>query len=177
MPWCFDPSIFSLEAETALKFAPLKALFKMSGKIAAQYVGVLFLAVAGSSISCQSMPASDAAEGPSLEFSVLGQAEPARERAPTIARVSPGSVQVTGAIGTPTPCYTIDAGLDAKERALTLTLTASARDGACIQILAAFEYRATISGLESGSYTILVAQTYPGTGWPRREHRLELSSR
>lgn len=147
----------------------------MSGGIGALRIGSVLLAVSVSLSFCRTMPANGGAGEPALEFAVLGQAEPAVERAPTIEKVDAGRVRVTGAIATPTPCYTIEAGLVAAERTLTLTLTANAKEGICVQALAAFEYRATISGLEPGDYTIVVVQTYPGTGWPRREHRLPLA--
>lgn len=147
----------------------MRGLARRAGRAA------LLLAIGGGVTFCRTLPSSGGAKEPALEFSILGQAEEAEGRAPTLARVGSGTIEVTGAVATPTPCYTIGAELAAGERTLTLTLVASARDAACVQVLAAFEYSATVSGLEPGTYAMVVVQTYPGTGWPRREHRLQLS--
>lgn len=133
------------------------------------------VAALAASSSCQTMPRNEQADGPGLEFTLLGQVEQAREGEPAIAATSAESFEVTGAIATPNPCYTVAASLAADGPTLRLTLSAKATGGICIQMLAMFGYKATITGLSPGSYTVVTAYEYPDAGWEPSRHRLQVS--
>lgn len=123
---------------------------------------------------CQAGPSAGDEAEPQLEFQVLGARENLGDSALTVERVAPGEAVLRGTIATPTPCYGIAAELAARERTLTVTLTATAQPGICITVLAAFAYQARIYGLSAGRYTIDVVYTYPGTGWNQQVKRVEL---
>lgn len=109
-----------------------------------------------------------------LEFTIVGTTEAARDSAPTILRASQDVVEVTGAMATPNPCYEISADLAPAGGTLTLTLTATAKGGFCPQVVAAFEYRARITGLDAERYELVTVHAYPETGWERKEFRLRV---
>jgi hypothetical protein len=109
-----------------------------------------------------------------LEFELLGGMETAVDAAPTMQSASAEGLELSGAIATPNPCYDVEAELVAEGSALTLTLTARTRGGFCAEVVAAFEYRARITGLEAGSYELTTVHAYPETGWERKEFVLSL---
>jgi hypothetical protein len=111
---------------------------------------------------------------PVLEFTVVGAAETAADSMPSMARASADTLELTGAISTPNPCYEVEATLDTEGTRLTLTLAATPKGGFCAQVLAAFEYRAKITGLGPGSYTVVTVYTYPGIGWDEKRHELKV---
>ena len=113
---------------------------------------------------------------PMLEFTVVGGAETAVDAAPTMQSASAEAMELTGAIATPNPCYDVEAELLAEGSVLTLTLTARARGGFCAEVVAAFEYRARITGLDAGTYELTTVHAYPETGWERKEFILELEA-
>jgi len=76
-----------------------------------------------------------------------------------------GRVAVEGAVTTPTPCYDLVGEASREGRTVTLTVEARRKEGGCIQMIAAFGYRATVRGLPAGSYTLRVLHAYPGIGW------------
>ncbi len=121
---------------------------------------------------CQSAPRSALLQEPQLEFVIVDSARAVAEAQPALSMTAPGTLELSGVISTPNPCYDIDAGLSADGQTLTLTLTASARPGICVQVLGAFPYRATISRLSPGAYQLVVRHVYPGTGWEERLYRL-----
>lgn len=84
------------------------------------------------------------------------------------ARGAGGAVAVTGALSTPTPCYTLSGSARRDGGVVTLTVEARATDGICVQSIGAFSYEATVRGIAAGSYTLRVIHTYPGTGWETR---------
>ena len=84
------------------------------------------------------------------------------------ARGDRGAVKVTGALSTPTPCYTLSGEVRRDGQIVTLTVEARATDGMCVQSIGAFAYDATLRGLPAGTYTLRVIHTYPGTGWETR---------
>ncbi len=132
------------------------------------------VAATGSLTICKSIPSGNHMQEPSLEFTIVGSAETSESVEPTIARVTAEEAVLTGVISTPNPCYDIKARLSWDDGALALTLTATARPEICVQVVAAFSYSALLTDLESGSYSITVIHEYPGTGWERREHTLQL---
>lgn len=141
------------------------------------HIAAAAVTASGLLTSCQPMPSSHEASGAGLEFSVVGQAESAAERPPTIERASSAALDLSGAIATPNPCYSIDARLAEDGRTLTLTLSANATGGICVQMLAAFQYSARITGLKPGHYTVVMVYDYPGSGWEQRQHRLQVEVR
>lgn len=134
---------------------------------------ICLMAIAAVSLNrCQGGPPTGEGREPQVEFTVVGMLEEAESPPVAIDSVSPGEVVLTGGLGTPTPCYAIGAEVALRERTLVLTLNATAQPIVCIQMLAAFEYRARIHGLSKGRYTLEVVTTYPGTGWASRVERL-----
>lgn len=133
---------------------------------------VVGLAVVGSVDTCRTGPGESGA--PQLEFTVVGALEAGKDAAVRADSVSSGQVVLRGGISTPTPCYAIGAEVAQRESTLTLTLVATAQPVFCIQVLAAFEYRARIYGLSAGRYTVEVVATYPGTGWTPRADTLQV---
>ncbi len=81
------------------------------------------------------------------------------------AGVEDGRIAVEGAVTTPTPCYDLAGAASREGRTVTLTVEARRKEGGCIQMIAAFGYRAAIRGLPAGSYTLRVLHAYPGVGW------------
>ncbi len=84
------------------------------------------------------------------------------------AAVEGGHVAVDGAVTTPTPCYDLVGEASREGRTVTLTVEARRKEGGCIQMIAAFGYRAAVHGLPAGSYTLRVLHAYPGIGWEGR---------
>jgi hypothetical protein len=117
------------------------------------------------------MPASSPSQEPTLEFSVSGAPESGGPERLEVTRTAPGVIALAGVISTPTPCYDIGAKLAREDATLTLTLTATARPGFCVQMIGAFAYSATIGRLQAGAYDLVVVHEYPGTGWERRVYR------
>jgi hypothetical protein len=135
-------------------------------------LAVAALAAAGSVDTCRVDLAEPGA--PQLEFTVLGQSQGGAGEAPQVDSVSAGQVVLRGVIGTPTPCYTIEADLEQDGSTLTVSLEATDQGGICIQVLGAFAYRARLHGLSAGSHTIAVTAAYPGTGWQTRADTLQV---
>jgi len=133
---------------------------------------VVGLAAAGAVDTCRTGPGEPG--GPRVEFTVVGALEGGKDPAARVDSVSSGEVVLRGGISTPTPCYGISAEVVQRASALTLTLVATARPVVCIQVLAAFEYRARIYGLSAGHYAVEVVSTYPGTGWMQPADTLQV---
>ncbi len=137
-------------------------------------LAIAAVAATSSQAICKSVPSGSDMQEPNLEFSIVGSAETGEGAEPSITSASAEEVALTGVISTPNPCYDIKAALSRDGRALTLTLTATARPEICIQVVAAFTYDARLTDLEPGSYTLTVAYEYPGIGWESSEHTLQL---
>ena len=131
--------------------------------------------IAGGLLPCARTAPLKRMQQPMLEFTVIAAAETARDVAPAIRSASQEAVEVTGAMATPNPCYEISARLAPEGGKLTLTLTAIATGGFCAQVVAAFEYRARITGLDAGTYELVTLHTYPETGWEQKAFRLQLN--
>jgi hypothetical protein len=137
-------------------------------------LGGIVLALAGGFALCQTMPATNAKQDPKLTFSVAAAEKP-QDVAPSVARVASDTVQLAGTISTPNPCYEVKGTLSSDSRQLTLSIVATSKGGFCIQMLAAFEYTATITDIASGSYTISVVHDYPDSGWERKIRELTVA--
>ncbi len=137
-------------------------------------VGAVALLAGASLQPCRGSATIEKVQEPMLEFTVVGGLETAEDASPTVESASPEAVELTGAIATPNPCYEVDAELTAEGSRLTLTLTARATGGFCAQVVAAFEYRARITGLDPGAYELKTVHAYPETGWEQKEFELEL---
>ena len=144
-------------------------------RTAARAGAVLWAALAtiAATDTCQG-PASGETGDPQVEFSVVGALEAGEDATPRVDSVSAGQAVLRGGVSTPTPCYAIRAELSEQADTLRLTLAANAQPVVCIQVLAAFAYRARIHGLTPGRYTVEVVATYPGTGWPPRVEQLHV---
>jgi len=138
-------------------------------------IGGIVLALAGGFALCQTMPARNATtQDPKLTFSVAAAEKP-QDVAPSVARVASDTVQLSGTISTPNPCYEIKGALSAENSQLTLSVVATSKGGFCIQMLAAFEYTATITDIPAGSYTISVVHDYPDADWERKIKELTVA--
>ncbi len=123
--------------------------------------------------ACHHSPLDDPADQEArLEFSVTRSLHTADADTAKVSRISAGQTVIEGVISTPNPCYQIAATLAEDAGSLTLRLTATRQGGFCIQVLAAFTYEARISALAPGTYSIVVALTYPSTGWEERTYQL-----
>jgi hypothetical protein len=65
---------------------------------------------------------------------------------------APGAIQFTGSLTTPTPCYDVTASHRTGGSQVTLTVSARATGGGCIQVIANHNYEGAISRLASGTY-------------------------
>jgi len=65
---------------------------------------------------------------------------------PSITR-SGSSVRISWWIGTNEPCYEFAATAAASRDTLVVTVAATRREGMCLQVLAAFSYTVTVSGV------------------------------
>ena len=142
--------------------------------VQAIFIGVTSIILGAGLTPCRGSAPIAKVQEPMLEFEVLGGMETAVDAAPTMQSASAEAMELTGAIATPNPCYDVEAELVAEGSALTLTLTAKARGGFCAEVVAAFEYRARITGLDAGNYELTTVHAYPETGWERQEFTLEL---
>lgn len=124
--------------------------------------------------TCRTGLSSGDAGEPRVEFTVVGTPEAGDDPGLRVDSVATGEMVLAGAISTPTPCYDIRAEPSRRDGTLTLTLVATAQPRICIQVLAAFAYRARIYGLSAGRYRVEVVVTYPNTGWPPRVEHLEV---
>jgi len=65
---------------------------------------------------------------------------------PVVTRLA-DTVRVSWWIGTNEPCYEFGAAAEASQDTLVVTVVASRLDGFCIQVLAAFAYTVTVTGV------------------------------
>ena len=78
---------------------------------------------------------------------------------PTV-RVSRGRIEAAGSITTGDPCVDLRAETDRAARRISITAIARRQNVACIQVVANFAYRATVSGLEPGSYQVVLSNAW-----------------
>jgi len=80
----------------------------------------------------------------------IGQAAFSAER-------SGGSISFSGAIGTSTPCYSLSAAHSVSNEVVQVQVSASSIGGMCIQCIGQIPFNGTVSGLEGGPYTFIIA--------------------
>lgn len=78
---------------------------------------------------------------------------------PPVARVATSAVTVTGTLVAGNPCHRLLAGSTLAGRVLTITVSAPSTvppGGGCVQVVAAFDYTATVRGLSAGPLVLRV---------------------
>lgn len=90
---------------------------------------------------------------------------------PTIAPAA-GGVTVAGRIATGDPCHELAAAAAARDRVVTLTVTATRVGEVCAAVVAAYDYTAAVRGLARGPYTVRVVHRYDGTAAGRTEQQV-----
>lgn len=135
---------------------------------------VAALAFGASILPCSGTAPVRGSQEPMLEFEVTGSTQAAEAAGPTIDGATAAAVEVTGTISTPNPCYEVGAELGGEGHKLELVLTARAKGGMCVQVIANFEYRARITGLEAGAYDLVTVYRYPQTGWEERRFNIQV---
>lgn len=85
------------------------------------------------------------------------------EQTPQTASGGTGTINFTGSIYTPTPCYSVSASHGSKRGTITLTVTAASTGGTCTQVITNNNYTGSISGLAAGTYTFNVVHVTNGT--------------
>ena len=78
------------------------------------------------------------------------------EETPQTASGGVGSINFTGSLMTPTPCYTVSASHANRRGTITLTVNAASTGGICTQVITNNNYTGSISGLPAGTYTFNV---------------------
>ena len=76
------------------------------------------------------------------------------------ARGSSGRIDVTGTITTGDPCVHLRAETDRAAQRVSITVVARRDDVACIQVVARFDYTAAVTGLEPGTYQVVLSHAY-----------------
>jgi hypothetical protein len=88
-----------------------------------------------------------------------------------VSNTRSGTFEVTGQISTPNPCRAFNGRAEVGSGIVDLTITSrsSLRAGqACTNKVGRFSYRATVRGLQSGTYRVRVIHAHAGTGWSTR---------
>jgi hypothetical protein len=105
---------------------------------------------------------------PGLDFSArLLSGEDVSEPSARVAGGA-GRITVEGRLSAPDPCQKVTGALEGSGTDLTLRVSVAATGEGCIQMIAAFGYTGTLTGLAPGTYRLRVVHTYPGTGWETR---------
>lgn len=87
------------------------------------------------------------------------------EKTPQTATGGTGSIEFTGSLTTPTPCYTLSASHSVRGNRVVLTVTAQGTGGICTQVITHNNYQGAITGLAAGDYTFeVVHRTGSGPG-------------
>lgn len=74
-----------------------------------------------------------------------------------------GSIDFTGSLTTPTPCYELSATQGQKRSNITVTVTAAGTGGFCTQVITNNNYEGTVSGLAAGTYNFTVVEVLNGS--------------
>ncbi|WP_420129836.1 hypothetical protein [Longimicrobium sp.] len=85
------------------------------------------------------------------------------EQTPQTASGGTGTINFTGSIYSPTPCYSVSASNANRKGVITLTVTAASTGGTCTQVITNNNYTGSISGLAAGTYTFNVVHVTNGT--------------
>lgn len=129
---------------------------------------VLLLALAACTVNGD--PASGPGAGdPRVELTARkvepGQPGAPQEDAGLRAEGGAGRIVVHGILQTPDPCRQVTGTVEAAGGDVTLRVDAARQGEACIQVISAFAYDATVMGIAPGTYRLRVVHAYPGTGW------------
>jgi hypothetical protein len=132
------------------------------------------LVVATGTLPCTSTASYGGDQGPMLDFELTGSAPADATVGPAVESAAAGSVEISGVISTPNPCYEVDAELRETGGKLELTLTARSKGGICPQVVGRFAYRARISSLAAGDHELVTVYRYPETGWEEQQYTLQI---
>jgi hypothetical protein len=100
---------------------------------------------------------------PTGELHVDFSSSPADNSRPPVAptlSVSRGRIEAAGSITTGDPCVDLRAETSRAAHRISITTIARRQDVACIQVLASFAYRAAVSGLEPGTYQVVLSNAW-----------------
>ena len=121
------------------------------------------LVLVGTALACDG--STDPSATPEVAFAVTSELRgPAAESIvpfkPQVT-IRPGQVDIVGQIRTPNPCSTLASRISATDGTIVLTVTAQ-RSGAdvCIQVITVRDYRASVTSVKPGTYTLRVVHVY-----------------
>ncbi len=105
------------------------------------------------SVILAAVVACDAPTAPSFNASIMVAPLVGPIPSPVVAR-SDDSVRVDWWIGTNEPCYEFGAEATSSRDTLIVTVIANRREGICIQVLAAFSYSITVTGVSPALHAL-----------------------
>ncbi len=82
---------------------------------------------------------------------------------PQTATGGTGSINFTGSVTTPTPCYELTAAQGGRRTDVTVTITAADTGGFCTQVITNNNYTGSVTGLAAGTYNFTVVEVVNGT--------------
>ena len=82
---------------------------------------------------------------------------------PQTATGGVGSINFTGSLTTPTPCYELTAAQSGRRNNVTVTVTEADTGGFCTQIVTNNNYQGSVTGLAAGTYNFTVVEVVNGT--------------
>jgi hypothetical protein len=82
---------------------------------------------------------------------------------PQTATGGVGSIDFTGSLATPTPCYELTAAQSGRRNDVTVTVTAAGTGGFCTQVITNNNYTGSVTGLAAGTYNFTVVEVVNGT--------------
>lgn len=85
------------------------------------------------------------------------------ETTPQTATGGTGSINFTGSLTTPTPCYELTATQSGRRSNVTVTVSAANTGGFCTQVITNNNYQGSVTGLAAGTYTFTVIEDVNGT--------------
>ena len=130
-------------------------------------VALLLLLACSSSTAPGDTPRVDFASSPANYNSAKPPAGPD-------ARGSSGRIDVTGTIVTGNPCVHLRAETVRAAQRVSITVVARQDDGICIQVVASFDYTAAATGLEPGSYEVVVSHAWEDSRGTRTSSQVVL---
>lgn len=74
-----------------------------------------------------------------------------------------GTIDFTGSLQTPNPCYNVTAAHTGSGTAITVTVSAAYNGNICTQVITWHNYNGRISGLPAGNYTFTVVHDLEGS--------------
>lgn len=124
-------------------------------------------------LACSS--ATSPAGDPRVQF-VLSPARYSPLSEGAAAHASSAKIEVTGDIVTGNPCVDVRGQVDSESRRFSITVIARQQDVGCVAVVADFAYRATIDGLEAGTYEVVVVHASEDPAGTRRAARQVLAT-